>query len=186
MQGTRIPAKEECVEILKKHNTPSEIIQHCLLVTRITEEFCSKIKDLNIDVVIAGAMLHDIGRSADHSIAHAINGVRILQKENIDPRIISIVKNHIGTGIAKEEAEKLGLPSEDYFPLNAEEIIVSYSDNLACGTQRSTFEKTLQDFTRKFGGDSHVVKGLYRQKRTINKMITLGVKIKINQRKETK
>jgi len=65
-------------------------------------------------------MLHDIGRSVTHSIFHAIEGVKILKRENISERIINIVKNHIGTGIPKKEAKKLDLPEDDYIPKTKE------------------------------------------------------------------
>lgn len=171
MSDRVIPSKEICLGILKKYNTPVNVIEHCLLVTEIAEEFCKKISQTNCELVIAGAMLHDIGRSVDHSLRHAIEGVKILELEEIEPKIISIVKKHIGIGITKDEAAKLGLPIDDYIPTTIEEILVSYSDNLACGNKRCTFDETLQRFINKFGIESHVVKGFYKQKETIEKLI---------------
>lgn len=167
----KIPTKKQCKKILEKYNTPLNVIQHCLLVTEIAEEFCKKNKQIDKDLVIAGAMLHDIGRSVDHSIRHAIEGVKILKKEKLDPRIISIVERHIGTGIHKEEAVKLGLPVEDYIPATIEEVIVSYADNLACGDKRCSFEEVLRQLTDKFGEDSNIVKGFYKQKDMIEKIL---------------
>ncbi len=171
MPNLIIPSKEICKKILQKYNTPANVIRHCLLVTEIAEEFCKKIKQVDGKLVIAGAMLHDIGRSVDHSIKHAIEGVKILEKEGLDPRIITIVKRHVGTGITAEEALNLGLPIEDYTPVTNEEVIVSYSDNLVCGERRCSFEEILEQFIKKFGKDSHVVKGFYKQKEMIEKMI---------------
>jgi uncharacterized protein (TIGR00295 family) len=177
MTISNIPTKEQCLEILKKYETPTQVIQHCLCVTKIAEDFCEKITDIDYRLVVAGSMLHDIGRSVDHSIFHAVKGVEILEREMIDSRILSIVLKHIGTGITGEEAKKLGLPSDDYIPRTAEELIVSYSDNLACGRRKCSFEETLEDFIRKFGQESHVVKRFYRQRELIEKMISEGKKI---------
>ncbi|TFG10710.1 HDIG domain-containing protein [Candidatus Heimdallarchaeota archaeon] len=171
MAISRIPSKEECKAILLKYNAPDSVIKHCLIVTEIAEEFCNRIPQIDKDIVIAGAMLHDIGRSIDHSIRHAIEGAKILQEEYIDQRIISIVKKHIGTGITQAEAEKLGLPIDDYMPHTNEEILVSYADNLACENKRCSFEKTLENFISKFGRESHVVKGFYRQKEIIESIL---------------
>ncbi len=171
MSSTKIPSKEKCEKLLQKYNTPPNVIKHCLLVTEISNEFCDKIKQIDKNLVIAGAMLHDIGRSVDHSIRHAINGAKILKEEKLDPRIISIVKRHIGTGITKDEAIKLGLPIEDYIPSSKEEILVSYCDNLTCGDKRCSFDETLKQFIMKFGEDSHVVKGFHKQKETVEKML---------------
>lgn len=177
MTDTHIPSKNQCLEILKRHNTPPQIIQHCLCVTKIAEGFCQRISDIDTQLVIAGSMLHDIGRSVTHSIFHAVKGVAILENEGVNPRILSIVLKHIGTGITEEEANELGLPSQDYFPQTAEELIVSFSDNLVCGMQRCTFEETLGRFIEKFGSESHVVKGFYKQRELIEKMISHGKKI---------
>ena len=165
-----IPSKEECLAILKKYNTPLNVIKHCILVADIAEEIISDISTVNKDLIVAGAMLHDIGRSKDHSIFHAVVGVEILSREKIDPRIISIVENHIGTGIDIEEAKKLKLPPKNYVPLTTEEIIVSYADNLACGEKKCSFEKTLVKFINKFGENSNVVKRFYKQLEHIQKI----------------
>ena len=87
------------------------------------------------------------------------------------------MQKHIGTGITKEEAEELGLPPRDYVPQTAEEIIVSFSDNLTCGIRKCTFEEVLERFTKKFGSESHVVRGFHKQKELVEKMILHGKKI---------
>ncbi|MHA1687031.1 MAG: HDIG domain-containing metalloprotein [Candidatus Heimdallarchaeaceae archaeon] len=159
----KIPSKAECLQILKKFNTPPQVIEHCLLVTEITEKLIKNCKNINVDIAIAGAMLHDIGRSITHSLFHAVEGAKLLQKEDLDPRIIEIVKKHIGTGITREEAKKLGLPEDDYVPRTTEEIVVSYADNLACGTRPCSFQEALNHFIQKFGTESHVTLGFIKQ-----------------------
>ncbi|MHA1198246.1 MAG: HDIG domain-containing metalloprotein [Candidatus Heimdallarchaeaceae archaeon] len=170
MSDLGIPSKEKCKKILQKYNTPVNVIKHCLLVTEIAEEFCAKIKNVDINLVIAGAMLHDIGRSVDHSIKHAIEGVTILEKESLDTKVISIVKRHIGTGITEEEAIKLGLPADDYIPITIEEILVSHADKLAYGDKKTSFEAALERYIKKFGNDSHFIEGFYKQKEIIEKI----------------
>ncbi|MFW9851872.1 MAG: HDIG domain-containing metalloprotein [Candidatus Thorarchaeota archaeon] len=176
MDSGKVPSKEECLTILKKYNTPLQVIQHCLTVTKIVEEFISEINNINNELVVAGAMLHDIGRSIDHTIFHAVKGVEILKEENLDTRILSIVRNHIGTGIEKEEAIKLGLPPEDYIPQTYEEILVSYSDNLAFGKKKRSFDEALNEFIDKFGSKSNIVKRFYEHKEIIEKLRRIGKK----------
>ncbi len=176
MKVHKIPTKEKCLAILRKHNTPIQVIDHCLIVTKIAERFCAQIDNINNKLVIAASMLHDIGRSKDHSIFHAIEGVKILESENLDQLLILIVKKHIGTGITEFEAAKLGLPSDDYIPKTAEEIIVSYADNLTCGNKERSFDEVLNGFISKFGKDSHVVMGFLRQKEFIEKMTRKNVR----------
>jgi len=166
-----VPTPEQCLALLNKYNTPKNVIEHCILVRRIAEEFCDKIPDLNRNLVVAGALLHDIGRSITHSIRHAVEGAKLLEKENVDQRVINIVKKHIGTGISLEESKKLGLPPDDYIPHTPEEIVVSYADNLACGSEKCTFEVTLRHFIKKFGESSTVVSGFIKQRDFIEKLI---------------
>ncbi len=170
MKAHKIPTKEECLTILRKYNTSSQVINHCLIVAKVAERFCAQIYDINTELVIAASMLHDIGRSKNHSIFHAIEGVKILESENLDQRLISIVKKHIGTGITEIEAVKLGLPQDDYIPKTAEEIIVSHSDNLVCGCKECSFDEVLNNFISKFGEDSHVVRGFFKQKEFVEKI----------------
>ena len=124
MKAHKIPTKEECLVLLKKYNAPKPVIEHCITVTNIAERFCKQISFMNVELVVAGTMLHDIGRTISHSIFHAVEGVKILEQENLDQRLIEIVKKHIGTGISEAEAVELGLPPDDYIPKTAEEIIV--------------------------------------------------------------
>ena len=170
MKAHKIPTKEECLTILRKYNTSSQVINHCLIVAKVAERFCAQIYDINTELVIAASTLHDIGRSKNHSIFHAIEGVKILECENLDQRLISIVKKHIGTGITEIEAVKLGLPQDDYSPKTAEEIIVSYSDNLVCGCKECSFDEVLNNFISKFGEESHVVRGFFKQKEFVEKI----------------
>ena len=78
-------------------------------------------------------MLHDIGRTVTHSIHHAVEGVKIAKRYNFDEKILSVIENHIGAGISKEDAKELGLPVKDYFPETIEEKIIANSDNLFAG-----------------------------------------------------
>ena len=171
MQSLKLPSKEECLALHKKYNSPKPVIEHCLTVTKIAENFCVQIEGIDRELVVAGAMLHDIGRVKSHSIFHAVEGVKILEKEGLNEKLIQIVKKHIGTGILLAEAVELGLPPDDYIPKTVEEIVVSYADKLATGDRETSFEEALSRLIVKFGKDSHVVKGLYKQKEYVEKLI---------------
>ena len=96
----------------------------------------------------AGAMLHDIGRSKTHGLSHAIVGCEIAEKLGLPGDIISIIRNHIGAGITREEAMARGLPPEDYIPLTIEEKIVAAADNLAFGDELQTIQQLEQNIRR--------------------------------------
>lgn len=162
-----IPSEKECLNLLVKHNTPPNVIEHCKKVAEIALRISSDINNVNKDIIMAGALLHDIGRSLTHSVAHGLKGAQILEKEKIDRRVINVVKNHVGTGITEREAKKLNLPIQDYTPKNLEEIIVSFADKLTSGKKEIGFQQAVDKLGKKFGKKSPITKGLYKQKKII-------------------
>lgn len=55
-------------------------------------------QELGADVTVAktGALLHDIGKALDHEVSgsHVDIGIKLLEKFNIDPRVIQAMKSH--------------------------------------------------------------------------------------------
>ncbi|MGD9159067.1 MAG: HDIG domain-containing protein [Desulfobacteraceae bacterium] len=103
---------------------------------------------INMPLLEAGALLHDIGRSKTHGLSHAIAGCEIAERLGLSDDIISIIRNHIGAGITKEEAVEKGLPPEDFFPRSLEEKIVAAADNLAFGDDLQTIRQHEQNMLR--------------------------------------
>jgi uncharacterized protein len=98
---------------------------------RITKILKSKNHSIDCNLILAGAMLHDIGRSQSHNLDHGIIGAKLLKKEGLPERMISIVENHIFAGISKEETSEFDLPWKDFLPKSLEEKIVAYADNIS-------------------------------------------------------
>jgi len=71
-----------------------------------------KDKKLAIDchLIVAGAILHDIGRCRSHRLDHGIIGAKILRKEGIVEEVAQVAENHLFGGITKTEAREFGLP----------------------------------------------------------------------------
>ena len=80
---------------------------------------------INIELVEAGALFHDLGRSKTHTVDHAIVGAQIAQSIGLPETVINIIKRHVGAGITAEEAQMLGWPKDIYVPQTLEEKIVS-------------------------------------------------------------
>lgn len=78
-------------------------------------------EELGADVAVAkaGALLHDIGKAIDHEVAgtHVDIGRRILQKFNVDPRVVQAMQSH----------------HEEYPYETIESIIVQTVDALSAG-----------------------------------------------------
>ena len=123
------------IEILKKEKTPQNVIDHSIAVYNKALEIAKNFPNADLDLIKKGALLHDIGRSKTHSITHAVEGREIACRYGYDENVLNIIERHIGGGITKEEAKKLGLFEKSYVPETLEEKIVAHADNLISGTK---------------------------------------------------
>lgn len=140
--------RAEAVKLLEESGCAPNIIEHCKAVSSLAVEIAGKVKaaghEVNSELVEVGALLHDFGRCRTHEISHAVEGFKLAKSKGVDSKVSEIIKRHIGAGISKEEARKLGLPEEDYFPHTLEEKIVAHADNLVKGTERVTIEEEIE------------------------------------------
>lgn len=145
--------RTQAIRLLEEAGCAPNVIKHCKEVASLAVEIAAKAKaagnDVNLELVEAGALLHDLGRCQTHGISHAVEGFRLAQSKGVEPEVAEIIKRHIGAGVSKEEAEKLGLPEGDYFPRNLEEKIVAHADNLVKGTKRITINERLELMNKK-------------------------------------
>ena len=115
------------------------MLQHSIEMAHVSGMLAS---ELGGDVTIAkkGALLHDIGKAVDHEIqgTHVEIGRRILQKFNVDQRIIQAMQSH----------------HEEYPYETLESIIVQTADAISAsrpGARRDSVEnylKRLEDLER--------------------------------------
>lgn len=146
--------KYHSTDILKKFNCPTYVIEHSKAVMLKAIDLSSNFKDkVDLDLVKAGAMLHDVGRSKTSGIKHAVVGAEILRENQFPPEIVNIVERHIGAGITKKEAEIMGLPPKDYLPVTLEEKLVAHADNLIHGTREVDLDFVIGKWTDKMGAD---------------------------------
>ena len=130
-----IPDPKRCIELLRENGCSEDVINHCMAVRDVAVKIAKK-AHANIELVEAGALLHDIGRSRTHGILHGVEGVKIAKEIGLPISIILIIERHLGAGIPKDEAVKLGLPAKDFIPETLEEKIVAHTDNLVDDSKR--------------------------------------------------
>ena len=138
-----IPSPEECIELLKSAGCSKKVINHCKAVRDVAVKIAEK-ANADMKLVEASALLHDIGRSKTHGITHAIEGVKIAKELGLPDNIIKIIERHIGAGLSKEEAKKIGLPVKDYTPKTLEEKIVCHADSLIDNSKKQKIEKEIK------------------------------------------
>jgi uncharacterized protein len=145
--SSKLPSREQALLLLRQNHCSPNVISHCRAVAKLsveTAKICQK-KGMKVDLelVEAGALLHDLGRSKTHSVNHAIVGAEIAKKAGLPEPVINIIKRHVGGGITNAEAKELGWPQDNYIPLTLEEKIVSYADKLVETSKRVPIEMTI-------------------------------------------
>ena len=145
------------VKILKRLNCPDHLINHSKAVCKKALKLSSNF-DVDIELVKTGALLHDIGRSRTNGIDHAIMGAKILKELGFSEDIANIALRHIGAGISKEEAIKLGLSPQDYIPLTLEEKIVAHADNLVHWDSEVDLDFVIRKWKKKLGKNHPSIK----------------------------
>lgn len=112
------------------------VLQHSIEMSHVAGMLASELK-ADVNIAKKGALLHDIGKAVDHEIqgTHVEIGRRILQKFNVDNRIIQAMQSH----------------HEEYPYETLESIIVQTADAISAsrpGARRDSVEnyiKRLED-----------------------------------------
>ena len=147
---------EEWEPLLARAGCRRLVLSHAKAVSDLALQFASS-PLVNRDLVLAGAMLHDIGRGVTHGIDHAQRGAALARALDLDERIISIIERHIGAGMTADECSLERLIPRDCMPETVEEKIVANADNLVHEDRPGTIEGTIG--------------GAFRLKRRVRKRI---------------
>jgi len=146
--------RKQAEEILGENNCSGNVIRHCEAVSREAKRIAERVRangtPVDVEFVETAALLHDIGRSRTHGIRHGIEGASILKDH---PGYARVCLRHLGGGIDRAEAKKLGLPEGDFLPETLEEKIVCYADKLIDDYKKVGIEETLEKFRKRLGGD---------------------------------
>jgi len=155
--------------MLEESGCSQRVIQHSLKVLEVAKRLTRQVENqgikVNAGLVETAAILHDIGRSKTHDLEHGLLGGEILGERGLPEDLRRAVERHVGAGISKDEAARLGLGKGNLIPETIEEKIVCYADKLVDGTEEVPFEDTLRYFEGKFGKGHPIVarlKGLHQ------------------------
>lgn len=151
------PDDAECIRLLTDAGCKRRVLVHCCTVCTVADAMAQKI-DCDMSLVHAGALLHDIGRSEDHSIMHAVIGSQIAEKFGLPSKVCEIIRRHTGAGLDAEDVRDFGLPPGDYMPRTVEEKVVAHADNMVSDNRV---------VSHTYSVDKLAVKGSYRGSRRI-------------------
>ena len=154
---------------------------HSNIVKDISLNIAKKLKkkdiDVNTGILVAGALLHDIGvyrcyfeslnedKNTEPYIRHGVIGEEIILRAGYSSAIARFAAVHIGTGFTKENIlrENLPLPKKDYLPETIEEEIVAYADQFH--TKEPSFVTFNQAMEKLSKFDNSKVKRMNKYKR---------------------
>jgi len=127
---------------------------------RIANVYKAKGYRVDLKLVEAGALLHDIGRSQTHSIEHGAAGGQIARRLGMPMELAHIIERHVGAGLTPDEARRNNLPKGNYVPETLEEKIVCYADKLIEGAHEVGIDSTIDSFSQELGVDHPAIRRL--------------------------
>jgi len=145
-----VKVPEDVLEVWDKYGLPENVRRHCIKVAEIAKRIAENIRrngiEVDVDAVVRGALLHDLGRAITHEpFEHFIITGELLRKEGFDEKIVRIAERHFSAGVDEEDARRLGLRVvKNYMPETLEEKIVCYADKVTRGDSEITFEDFLR------------------------------------------
>jgi len=119
------------IELLRKTGVSDDDIVHSVKVAEKALEIAERTnKELDMELVVRGALFHDLGKAKTHEIEHGKLGAEMGLALGLPEAITAVMEKHIRGGLSAEEAVELGLPVKDYSLYTLEERIIIYADRL--------------------------------------------------------
>ena len=174
----KFPCEEEALGLLAKYDVGKNIIEHSKAVynkaIEITEKIIQKgLTTVNIGLIKASALLHDIGRYNENSIRHGIVGGELLRKLGYSSKLARIVERHVLGGISERFAKKFKFPDRKFIPETIEELIICYADKLVAGRRSVDLKKRYGNWLRKYGKNPLLDESIRRMKSVEKKVLKL-------------
>ncbi len=155
MSEPKLPTRAEALDILVAAGCSIKVIKHCNVVSdfsvKIAKAFRMRGIPVNIRLVEIGGLLHDVGRSKTHTVDHGLIGGRIARSLRLPNSVVRIIERHVGGGVPREEARRLGWPPRGYLPETWEEKIVCYADKRTHGLRMLPIERALRTYVASLG-----------------------------------
>jgi len=154
-----IPTRAECEAILASYSVEQAIIRHSQLVADVAQRISLALTrsglSLNLELVQAGALLHDLAKGKPE---HAGVGTAILRSMDF-PQVAAVVASHTDL---------------DFSGRIDESAIVYLADKLMSGERPVTIEQRFEVALRRFSDDPPALEAAQRRKATA-KAVALAV-----------
>ena len=144
-QGIDIPTPSDCLALMAAHDMLPNIREHSLLVREVARRLGTWLKEaglaLHLNLIDAGALLHDLGKTACLGTAanHAEWGAKALDAAGF-PEVAQVVREHVF----------LQPPGKDPRPVREAEV-VNYADKRVLHTRVVTLGERFADLRERYG-----------------------------------
>ena len=139
------PNRESCLKLLKKYQTPSNVVRHCLAVTDVALRIAKALKEkgwtLDMDLLEGASLLHDIARLEEN---HGLKGSIIAEKHGFG-QVANLIRCH------------MFYATDPYKRRINEQDILCLADRMVKEDQYVGIEKRMTAVLNKFKGDPLVM-----------------------------
>jgi uncharacterized protein len=152
---TVIPTDEQ-IRALHERYAPNQeafdlVHTHCRIVCAVAEQLLPGRPALDVDLIRAGSLLHDIGvyrlYGADGALEeanylrHGVLGHALLRELGFPESLCRFCSHHTGVGLSRDDVLRQGLPlpAGDYLADTEEERLVMYADKFHSKTTPPVF-----------------------------------------------
>ena len=108
-----LPGRGEALGILRGSGCSDGVVCHCVSVAGIAVRLAGVLvgRGVVVDVALveAGALLHDLGRCRTHGVDHGVVGGEMVRGLGLPEALARVVERHVGGGLPEEEAVGLGV-----------------------------------------------------------------------------
>lgn len=135
-----LPSRQRCINILTEYDVPPKTIDHSIKVCERSLEIASTLESrgrkVNRNLLVAGALLHDIGKYCQGG-PH--EGAELLRKIGL-PQVADIAERHAISDLSDENDKK---------PRSLEDKIVHYADKCIIGDADASVEARFDDLAER-------------------------------------
>jgi uncharacterized protein len=164
-----IPNRESCLRLLGRVNLDKKVIDHSIAVCRTSVDIATRMRKngVNIDIglVEAGALLHDIGRAKVHGIAHGRAGAKMLRELGYPEPLARIAETHVLCGVLSYQTDKESSDqNQNRSLMTIEEKVVCYADKITLENRKTTLRERYDRWFKKYGRNSTLTRAFNRSK----------------------
>ncbi len=144
-QGIDLPTPSDCLALMAAHDMLPNIRDHSLLVQEVARRLGTWLTEaglaLRLDLIDAGALLHDLGKTAclGTTANHAEWGAKALDAAGF-PEVAQVVREHVF----------LQPPGQDPRPVREAEV-VNYADKRVLHTRVVSLGERFADLRERYG-----------------------------------